>query len=404
MAGPGIRAFELARALARRHEVVLAVPNGSSSLGYGPEPVIYDEREPATLRRLVRGAVVFAPPLAPALLGRTPQGWVVDLYNPEPFEGLHTTGRYPARERRVRDTLRIDRLLFAARTGTSFVCASERQRDMWLGFLAAARRLRSQDHAEDPELKSLIDVVPFGVPDEPPTPSGPRLRGSVLPDDAKIMIWNGGLWDWLDPELVIRAFAILHREDPAWRLVLSGIGRPSERPVHRAAERTLDLAREAGPEVEDAIHHREWTPYAERAGQLLDADVGVSIHRLGLESRFAHRARILDLLWGGVPILCTAGDEWSLRIERESLGEVVAPDDPTALANGARTIVDRGRDAYAEPIARAAAAQTWTKVAEPLDRLVEAAESTPRSSRDIVAKALAFRHRTAALATRLRRR
>ena len=52
--------------------------------------------------------------------------------------------------------------------GDFFLCASERQRDFWIGALHTAGRINPQTYAADPTLRSLIDVVPFGLPDEPP--------------------------------------------------------------------------------------------------------------------------------------------------------------------------------------------------------------------------------------------
>ena len=51
MAGPGIRALELARALARRHDVALAAPAGSSSVEDAVEMRFYDPERPRRLRR-----------------------------------------------------------------------------------------------------------------------------------------------------------------------------------------------------------------------------------------------------------------------------------------------------------------------------------------------------------------
>ena len=187
--------------------------------------------------------------------------WVCDLYNPELFEGLEVHAQRSPRRRRALDVVRIDRLAYAARTADAFVCASERQRDMWLGFLGASRRLRSADHARDRDLRGLIDVVAAGVPDAPAHPLGaPAAAGLGAAADARIVLWNGGLWPWLDPELVARAVAALRRTDPRWVLVVSGAGRArgesgtrrdaraARAPARRRAARRgrLDAVRRAG--------------------------------------------------------------------------------------------------------------------------------------------------------------
>jgi len=406
MAGPGIRYFELARVIGRRHNVVLAAPTGSAAPGNGPEPVVYDPERPRSIRRLFAACdVVVAPPLAPGLVAFAAgarRRWIVDLYNPEPFEGLEQQRGRPRLERKVRDLTRIDRIAFAARRGSAFVCATERQRDMWLGFLAASGRLDSDLYEHDRELRSLIDIVPFGLPgDLPRRPSDPVARGTIVPEDARIMVWNGGIWDWLDPHTVLNALAKLRAADPRWVLVFSGTGRPSHRPAMEMSSRVVAAAGDLGLTAAGAVQFMdEWTPYGERGGLLLEADLAVSAHEATAESRFAHRARLLDCLWAGLPILCTAGDEWALSVASEGLGEVVPPRDPAALAAAGERIVERGRAGYAAALAAAAATRTWDRAAAPLLRLIETSVPRRSSSLDPVSVGRALRYSAAAAVRR----
>jgi len=406
MAGPGIRYVELGRVLGSVHDVTLAAPLGSQSIEGGPAVELYDPDRPGALRRLFSPRqVVVTPPLAPDVLrGVTADDrtWIVDLYNAEPFEGLAQQRPRGVREG-FRDLARVDRLAFAARTGAAFVCASERQRDMWLGFLAASRRLDSTSYSRDPELRTLIDVVPFGLPSLLPERQGEGLRGTVFPQSARIMVWNGGLWDWFDPETVLAALVRLREQDASWCLAFSGTGRPSHRSGMGTSERVLRLVDELGLRRQGTVHVREWTPYAERAGPLLDADMGVSAHHLSLEARFAHRARMLDLVWTRTPILCTAGDEWSEVVVAEGLGVAVPPGDADALAEGASLIAARGRASYAPAFDAAASLRTWDVVAAPLLGLVETAAAGPRRRPDLVGRGLALRHSAASAVQRTAR-
>ena len=47
------------------------------------------------------------------------------------------------------------------------VCASEKQRDLWLGGLGLAGLLDPERYEADPTFRSFVDVVPFGLPDRP---------------------------------------------------------------------------------------------------------------------------------------------------------------------------------------------------------------------------------------------
>ena len=406
MPGPGIRFVELARVLAQVHDVTISAPTGSSSVTDAPRVVPYEPDRARALRDLFAKAdVVVAPPLPPALVGDAAQGgraWIVDLHNPEPFEGLEEQRARPRIERKVRDVTRIDRIGFAVRRGTAFICGSERQRDMWLGFLAASRRLDSDQYESDPELRTLIDVVPFGIPAEPPRPSAtPVARGSLFPKDARILAWNGGIWDWLDPLTVLRALAQLREDDPSWALVFNGAGRPSHRAAMGMAARAMALADDLGLTASGAVAFRPgWTPYEERASLCLEADIGVSAHSPTLEARFAHRARMLDFVWARLPILCTEGDEWADHVVREGLGEVVPPGDVEAFAAAARRIASRGRKAFEPALAAAAAGRTWDEAARPLLQLVERIPSRRRRSRELASLGFRLRYSAANAARR----
>jgi glycosyltransferase involved in cell wall biosynthesis len=395
MAGPGIRYVELGRVLARTHDVRLAAPFGSAPVDDAPELMLYDPGCLGPLEQLVADAeVIVAPPLPPALIRcveTMKRAWIVDFYNAEPFEGLAHVRTAGLRERLL-DVIRIDRIAYAARAGTAFVCASERQRDMWLGFLAANRRLESSRYRTDLELRRLIDVVPFGLPAQGPEPRGRGLRGDVFPPDAKIMVWNGGVWDWLDSDTVLDALVCLRERDPSWHLAFSGVGRPGHRDAMHASERLRRKLDRLGLATVGAVDTRAWTPYAERAAALLDADVGVSAHRASLEARFAHRARMLDLVWTGTPILCSTGDEWGEIVNAESLGEAVPPGDPEVFAAAASRIAERGRAAFAAAFEVAASKRTWDVAARPLITLVESVAGRRRRRPGLVGRGVALRH------------
>jgi glycosyltransferase involved in cell wall biosynthesis len=404
MAGPGIRYTELARSLAVWHDVVLAAPRASTAPPGLPAPEEYDHARPARLDALLASAdVVVAPPLPPALavrIGRSGASWIADLYNPEPFEGLLAHPGAGARRRRVLDVLRIDRVSYAVRAADTFICAHERQRDMWLGYLAASRRIASSLHDRDPQLRNLIGVVGNGVPEAPPEhPAEPVLRGVTVAAGARIVAWNGGLWPWLDPGTVVSAVARLRSRDPRWVLAMAGVGRPGH---NTTATWALDDARERLGE--DGLHvGGSWTEYARRGDLLLEADVGVCSHLPGTESRFAERLRVLDLVWAGTPVVCTEGDLLAELVAARGLGHVVPPGDEVALADALEHVADAGRASFAGALAEAAADHRWSIVAAPLAARISVCAGDRRGVQP-VARALALRNRAAAAARRISRR
>ena len=188
MAGPGIRYYHLARELARSFDVTLAVPNETSIVIEGVRLVRADPASASTLTELALGhSAVFAQklPVATMLrLARSPVRAVYDLYAPVLLESLagsaqRTPVAAAATPRSSTLLARYERLVqeVVLATGDSFVCASDRQRDLWLGWLAALGRLDAVEHGRDPTLRSLIDVVPFGIDPDRRTTCGRRCAG-----------------------------------------------------------------------------------------------------------------------------------------------------------------------------------------------------------------------------------
>jgi glycosyltransferase involved in cell wall biosynthesis len=182
-------------------------------------------------------------------------------------------------------------------------------------------------------------------------------------DDAEIVLWNGGIWPWLDAPTAIRAVVSLAERRPRLRLVFMGATATSG-PARRAADEAHAVAA-GSPHV---VFNDGWVPYDERASWLLDADCALSTHRDHLETRFAFRTRVLDCFWSGLPVVATGGDDLGDRIAREGLGAAVSAGDVAAVAAALEQVLDRGRDAYEPALAAARADYRWSQVVAPLVR------------------------------------
>jgi hypothetical protein len=81
------------------------------------------------------------------------------------------------------------------------------------------------------------------------------------------------------------------------------------------------------------------------------------------------------MVWGGLPLVVSAGDDMSRVVETEGLGRVVAPGDPAALAAAVTALLtapDERRAASARARALACGALAWDRRVEPLARYCEA--------------------------------
>ncbi len=353
--GTSIRALELAKALAAHADVTLAGVGSVPASRDGIPCVAYRPQQPRALQGPIADAdVILAMPQWPRLMRllRNADARVAfDLYVPE---ALETIGGFPGQPRILRRAfteLATDRAVDALRQGDFLVCASETQRDLYLGMLLAERLV---DPQHDPSLRSLIDVVPFGVPDTPPA-----ARANPFDPEDEVVLWNGGIWPWLDPQTAIRAVAQLAQRRPRLKLVF--MGHATQVPAQRAAAAARALAQELRAPV---VFNDGWVPYDERADWLLNAKAALYAHHDNLETRFAFRTRLLDCFWAGLPPVCSRGDDLADHIERSGAGAVF--DDVDGCVAALETVLDQGRDAYAQPLQRLADEHRWSQVAQPL--------------------------------------
>jgi glycosyltransferase involved in cell wall biosynthesis len=374
MAGLGIRCWELARTLSAHASVTVAHGGSERSEADGIRTIPFRPHAPHPLRALIEQAdVVIAHPQWPLVdrwLKRSPARVVIDLYCPETLETLELAADRTPFQRRQLTATTLDRLHAALRTGDNFICASESQRDLWLGAMLALRLIGPELYDEDASLRETIDLVPFGAPREPPVRVagvGPRETIAGVDAESELVLWNGGIWRWLDAPTAIRAVAELAARRPRLRLVFMG-GAPEHPAAVQSTREARALAEQLGLLSTVVFFHDSWVPYAERGTWLLQADCAISAHAEHLETRFAYRTRLLDCFWAGVPVACTSGDDLADYVVREQLGAVAPPQDAPALAAALGQVLDDGRDSYSQRLAVAAEQQSWERMSAPLVR------------------------------------
>ncbi|MEO5534009.1 MAG: glycosyltransferase [Pseudolysinimonas sp.] len=376
MAGPAIRVWNTAITLqGDGHEVRVVTTTRAERPDAPFELVAVSPGDDRAFRKHERWAEVvlfqgYGMSQFPSLR-RSDRYLVADVYDPMHLEMLEQGRELPRATWDLRVAAARSTLNDQLRRVDFVVCASERQRLFYLGHLAALGRINPATYADDPDLRGLLDLMPFGLDPVDPAP-GSALRGVVtgFDDGAKILIWGGGVYSWFDPLSLIRAVVKLSAERDDIRLFFLGTRHPGVDEMGIVRE-SFDLARELGVEGTKVVFNDTWVPYADRAGYLLDADAGVSTHHIHLETTFAFRTRILDYLWAGLPMVVTDGDGFADLVREEGLGVVVPGDDVTALAAAITEVLDPVRAAvYRKNVARVRERFTWPIVLEPLRAFV----------------------------------
>jgi glycosyltransferase involved in cell wall biosynthesis len=293
-------------------------------------------------------------------IARTEKIVVADLYDPFQLEQLEQN-KYeePAAwtdEIRKAVSLLNEQLARA----DFFLCASERQRDLWLGNLSAVGRLNPATYTQDPTFASLIGVAPFGLPEDAPVQTRHAIKGVVpgIEPDDQVLIWGGGIYNWFDPVTLVEAMGMLRDTHPRIKLFFLSVTHfNTDVPEMRAVADTVATADRLGLTGRTVFFNESWVDYDDRVNYLLDADLGVSTHPLHAETRFSFRTRLLDYLWAGLPIVASEGDSFADVIRDSGCGRVVPVQDPGALADAITALLD-DPDAYARARAQAETVRT----------------------------------------------
>lgn len=324
--GPGLRAFEMARALKRRgHNVTLAGPKSTFKLQ--KEYLRMIEWNKRNLSKICKGKDVVIVPqsyLAYTYFKKVKNiPTVVDLYDPVLICTLNTL------EPNSRDFSFYSNMLRQARfpflKGDFFICAGAQQRLYYLGILNVLGRINPATYHD-----TIIVIVPTAAPDELKNTNKRLLKRKIVSDDTKIILWPGGIYSWFDATTPIKAMSIVQKEIKNAALIFVGAKNPITPSASESGySKTLDEKEKFSSKN---IYFSDWVPYHERASIYSESEFAVITHKEHLETELSFRTRAIDCLWGGIPLIITEGGEVSDLVKEYSAGYTIAPGDYKDLA------------------------------------------------------------------------
>jgi len=393
LAGPEIRALEFAKALSVDYEVTMIAQRNDPCERDGIQVV------PASRRRMVKeaarhDAIISAalPPYLLALKGALGIVAIADQYDPYEVE-LVTLEENHERELRARAVW----LALQLRQANLVLCAGTRQREE---LISAAAKLgpAGRPLAIDPV------IIPFGIPDAPP-PSVRRPLRDRFPQiaaDDQVVIWWGTVWQWLDADTAIRAFARIAPVRPDVKLVITA-GKPPNSSHRRfeATDKAVALAVELGLFGRSVLFLDDWIPYERRLDYLREATLGLTLHRSSQEARVAARARYMDYLTAELPCVLGRGDETADDFEQAGYATLLDRPDPDLVASTLLSLLSNPRLLAAKKAAahRLASDRRWSVVGQALRTAVASmppgAPVAPRTRMELLAGTAAYYRRRA---------
>ncbi|MCL2323084.1 MAG: glycosyltransferase, partial [Oscillospiraceae bacterium] len=377
MAGPAIRYFEFARELSKEHDVTLA-SLGKTNLDMSKENfkiVNFTHTDQEELFKatfecevlIFQGLILEL--LAPIKNAAKGKFVVVDLYDPFNIELLESRKQTPIDRDIEMASYDLYALLEQIRLGDYFICASEYQKEFWLGMLEAYGKFDEQKY----NIENIIDIVPFGITNRDPVLSKKLLNSKInnLKPDDKVFIWGGGVWNWFDPITIVKAIYEISKVRDDVKLFFLGVKHPNpEVKEMEVLTKTVELSEKLGIKDEFVFFNMDWVPYDTRENYFLESYAGISCHFDHLETRFSFRTRILDYLWCDLPIISTKGDFFGGEIEKHSLGITIEPEDVEDCMNAILRLID-DKEYYKECKQNVKAYKEtlrWDKVIEPLEK------------------------------------
>jgi len=376
MAGPAIRYWELAKALAATHEVTLFIPNQTTIKPENFQLISACNQSLNSILKNYDAMISQQFTQRKALLARK-HGvkLILDAYDPQPLEFLEIFKYEKPLVRNTKYEWNLQSMLFSFHMADAVICANSKQKDLWLGLLLGGKQLTPKIYAQDCSLKQLIDTVPFGLSSKPPMKNGNGFRKMFqLAETDKIVVWGGGIWNWFDPLTLIQAIAQIAKERSDIKLIFMGTKHPNRNvPEMKMTLDAIALAKELKIIDQSVFFNYSWVPYEERGSYLLEADMGVSTHFDHLETQFSFRTRILDYLWAELPIITTQGDGFAELVEKHHLGYVVPYLDVPSLVKAITSIADHPEmvKTMKTNIATLKKNFYWTTLVKPLDRMLQ---------------------------------
>jgi glycosyltransferase involved in cell wall biosynthesis len=184
----------------------------------------------------------------------------------------------------------------------------------------------------------------------------------------KLLLWGGGLWDWFDPETLLRAMEGLKDSRPDIKLLFMGVHPPDRDGGPPAmALRVMELAEKSGLMDRTVFFNKDWVPFDKRADYLLESDLAVCVSPGSLENAYSFRTRLVDALWAGLPIVCTRGGSMADFVELHDVGLCTRPGDADQLRDCLlRALEPDAQSRFRANIGLCQRLLRWDKCAEPL--------------------------------------
>jgi len=196
----------------------------------------------------------------------------------------------------------------ALKRGDYFLCANIPQKHLYTGALSALGIINPYSYKTERVL-----LVPFGVESSIviDKPHNPYQELGINNDDFTLL-WFGGLYPWFNIKPLLETIKKLSAEHSNFRFVIVGGKNPYN--SHPDFVKQYDTTREyieKNDLLDKSVFFVDWVDFTDRINWYKNADVVISINNVGEENIYSWRTRVMDYVWGEIPMLTNGGDPLS---------------------------------------------------------------------------------------------
>lgn len=190
--------------------------------------------------------------------------------------------------------------------GDYFLCASQTQKIYYTGVLSALGIINPRSYRED-----RLVIAPFGIHDVPAKASRNPYSKLGIKDDDFLVLWFGGLYPWFKVDEFLDAIKKLSTKPNVKFVIVGGKNPFNPNPdLARQYEKAVTFAKREKL-IDKSLLFVDWVDFDDRINWYARANVVISINNPGEENTFSWRTRVMDYVWGELPILTNGGDPLS---------------------------------------------------------------------------------------------
>ncbi len=196
----------------------------------------------------------------------------------------------------------------ALQRGDYFLCANIPQKHLYTGVLSALGVINPYSYK-----KERILVVPFGIESglNIDNPHNPYLSLGIKKSDF-VLLWFGGLYPWFNINPLLDTVKKLSSEQSNFKFVIVGGKNPyNNHPDFVKQYTETHKYMEKNKLIDNSVYFVDWVDFSDRINWYQHANTVISINNVGEENIYSWRTRVMDYVWGEVPMLTNGGDPLS---------------------------------------------------------------------------------------------